>query len=278
MDMAQVLQEVGFGDNALYDLIIFILGKKMLKKIKKLIPEKIKKRIERLLAKLKFFGFARFCPLCNSWVRGFDDYGVVSRHDARCPVCYAFERHRFVWPFFKRHTDLFDRTPKKMLHFAPEPRLENNFKKIPSLDYLSADLYDPKAMVKADITDTGFQDESFDFVYCSHVLEHIEDDAKAMCEIYRILKKGGKAVIMVPILAEKTFEDPSVTDPEEREKIFGQWDHVRIYGPDFKDRLIQSNFKVTEFRMDSFFSSRELKKFGLSSISSNIMPIYLCQK
>ncbi len=250
----------------------------MLKKIKKLIPDRIKKRIERLLAKIKYFGFSRFCPVCNSWVRSFNSFGAVLRPDARCPVCYALERHRFVWEFFKKYINFFDKVPKKLLHFAPEPGLVSNFKNIPAIDYLSADLYDPNAMVKVDITNTGFQDESFDLVYCSHVLEHIVDEAKAIGEIYRILKKGGQAVILVPIIAEKTFEDPSVIDPAEREKLFGQSDHVRVYGPDFKDRLIHADFTVTEFKMDSFFSGRELKKLGLKSISPDIMPIYLCQK
>lgn len=250
----------------------------MLKSIKKLIPTKTKKFLERAYSKLKHFGLSRYCPLCNSWVRGFKRFGVKNRLDARCPVCYSLERHRFVWQFFKKKTTLFDRSPKKILHFAPEPGLEYKFRRVTGLAYLSADLYDPNAMVKMDITNIEFPDESFDLVYCGHVLEHIEDEGKAISEIYRVLKKDGQAIIMVPITAEKTFEDPSVTDPAQREKLFGQHDHVRVYGPDFKDRLIAADFQVTDFYIEDLFDEKKMETVGLKYILSDSMPIYLCKR
>ena len=165
-----------------------------------------------------------------------------------------------------------------MLHFAPEPCFVCEFRKISGLDYVTADLYDSKAMLKMDITKIEYPDEAVDFFYCSHVLEHIEDDAKAISEIYRVLKKGGFAIIMVPITVEKTFEDPSVTDPAEREKLFGQYDHVRLYGVDFKDRLIAGGFKVTDYYIDDLFNKKEIERLGLGYVPSERLSIYLCEK
>ena len=164
--------------------------------------------MKRVFQKLLNFGLARYCPVCSSRVRKFTPYGLKPRPEAQCPVCKSLERHRLVWVFFKERTSLFDGDAQKMLHFAPEPEFSGRFKKISSLDYVSADLFDPNAMLKADISNIPCPDESFDVVYCSHVLEHVEDDRKAIAEIYRVLKKGGQAVILVPITAEKTIEDP----------------------------------------------------------------------
>ena len=228
--------------------------------------------------KIQHLGFARYCPVCNSWVRGFGVHGSKNRHDAQCPVCKTLERHRFLWQFIKKHTTLLDKSPKKLLHFAPEPAFVSKFQKISGLDYITADLYDPKAMLKMDITKIECPDESIDWFYCSHVLEHIEDDAKAISEVHRVLKKKGHAIILVPIMAEKTFEDPSVTDPVERERLFGQHDHVRLYGPDFKDRLVAGGFEVSDYYIENLFSEKQIERLGLKYIPSKHMPIYLCEK
>jgi ubiquinone/menaquinone biosynthesis C-methylase UbiE len=135
-------------------------------------------------------------------------------------------------------------TPKRMLHVAPERAFTTQLKRIPSLDYLTADLYNPRAMVKMDITDIQYPDASFDVIYCSHVLEHVPDDRKAMREFFRVLKPTGWAVLQVPITADHTIEDPSVVEPEERERLFGQKDHVRRYGPDYTQRLEEAGFTV----------------------------------
>jgi SAM-dependent methyltransferase len=216
--------------------------------------------------------------VCGSWVRRFREYGLNGRLDAQCPVCNALERHRFLWLFLKKRTTFLDGTPGKMLCFALEPCIEHNFQKVANLEYLYADLYDPKAMIKVDIANIQFPDETFDWVYCSHVLEHVENDSKAIGEMYRVLKKGGQAVVVVPILVEKTYEDPSITDPAERERVFGQHDHVRLYGPDFKDRLIATGFIVTDFYVENLLNQKQIEKLGLKYIPSKITPIYLCQK
>jgi SAM-dependent methyltransferase len=250
----------------------------MIKVIKRCVPLSLKKNLERLYEKFKYFGLARYCSVCNSWVRNFITFGLKQRTDAKCPICKALERHRFVWLFFKKETNLFDGKTKKMLHFAPERELERNFKKVPGLNYLSADLNDPNAMVKMDITNIEYSDESFDLIYCGHVLEHVEDDRKAISELYRVLKKNGQAVILVPIMVEKTFEDPTITDPAERERAFGQSDHVRKYGPDFKNRLTENKFETTIIYISEYFNEKDIERLGLKYIDPKEMPIFFCKK
>lgn len=143
-----------------------------------------------------------------------------------------------------------------------------------NLDYISADLNSPMAMVKMDITNILYEDNSFDVILCSHVLEHVVDDRKAMRELFRVLKPGGWGILQVPILRDKTFEDPSIVSPEDRERIFGQKDHVRIYGRDYKDRLEEAGFTV---KVDGYvreLGDDKIKKHGLSEDQD----IYFCAK
>jgi ubiquinone/menaquinone biosynthesis C-methylase UbiE len=162
-----------------------------------------------------------------------------------------------------------------MLHVAPERHFANLFPNIPGVDYLSADLNRPMAMVKMDITDIQYPDNSFDVIYCSHVLEHIPDDHRAMSELFRVLKPGGWAILQVPQAdLDVTYEDFSITDPAEREKHFGQYDHVRWYGRDYKDRLVRAGFQVTEDHIARELDPADAKRFGLM-VSENV---YLCRK
>lgn len=171
------------------------------------------------------------------------------REDVRCPFCGSLERHRLVWRFFEDHTDLFDGRPKRMLHVAPEASFEQRFRRLAGLDYTTADLLDPNVMVQMDLTDIPFSDGTFDVIYCSHVLEHVPDDRQAMRELRRVLAPAGWAVIQVPITAPETIEDPTITDPQERIRLFGQDDHVRRYGPDYSDRLREAGFAVDEIQV-----------------------------
>ena len=161
-----------------------------------------------------------------------------------------------------------------MLHVAPEPQLSFLFRRATYLEYLSADLDDPGAMVKMDITDIKYPDNFFDVIYCSHVLEHVPDDRKAMAEFYRILKPGGWAILQVPITADRTFEDPTVTSPADRERLFGQVDHVRRYGPDYGERLLAAGFsvKVDQFVLE--FGDSKIQKYGLTKNED----VYFCAK
>ena len=144
-----------------------------------------------------------------------------------------------------------------------------------NLNYTTADLYAPKVDVKADILDLPFEDNTFDLIFCNHVLEHIEDDAKAMSELYRVMKPGGMGIFQIPqeIEREKTFEDFSITSPEERAKHFGQYDHVRVYGRDYFDRLRKAGFTVKEIDYSSQLSEKEIDTYRLAK--GEILPVCL---
>jgi SAM-dependent methyltransferase len=213
--------------------------------------------------------------VCGKSSRRFRPRGVVPREDAQCAHCGALERHRFLWLFMVRKTDLFSGTPKMMLHVAPEPCLETRFRRRLGQNYLTADLSHPRAMVKLDITDIQYPDQSFDAIYCSHVLEHVPDDRRAMREFYRILKNDGWAILLVPITSERTFEDPSIIDPEVRLKVFGHRDHVRRYGPDYVDRLCEAGFRAEIFQVGDLVDGDEATTMGLTPASGDI---YYCTK
>ncbi|NJM95017.1 MAG: class I SAM-dependent methyltransferase, partial [Acaryochloridaceae cyanobacterium CSU_5_19] len=169
--------------------------------------------LKSLLKKTINYGKQCYCPICNSKLRTFKPMQTVSpRLNALCPVCHSLERHRMIWLFLQHETDLFSSAPKKMLHIAPEECLAQKIAQCSTIDYLTADLNN-SAMVRMDLTDIQYPDQSFDVIYCSHVLEHIPDDAQAMAELARVLKSTGWAIIQVPILRELTYEDLSITDP-----------------------------------------------------------------
>lgn len=205
------------------------------------------------------------CPVCESQFRKFLPYGRKSRSNALCPKCLALERHRLIWLYLKRKTDFF--TAKlKMLHIAPELCYINRFEALENLDYVTADIESPLAKVKMDIHDIPFEDNTFDVIFCNHVLEHVKDDHLALSEMKRVLKPGGWAILQVPFfypLPEKTYEDPSITDPKEREKAFGQDDHIRLYGLDYADRLRSSGLTVVEEKLVDELSQDEMERFAL---------------
>ena len=162
-----------------------------------------------------------------------------------------------------------------MLHVAPEQCFESRLKERLGDNYLTADLRGPHAMVQMDVTDIKYPDESFDVVYCSHVLEHVQEDKKAMREFYRVLKRDGWAILLVPITAEETFEDPSIIESQERLKAFGQEDHVRRYGPDYVSRLREAGFRVEVTKVHDLVQQDEAIRMGLTPASGEI---YFCTK
>jgi len=229
------------------------------------IPRGLRNRMHRALRpvlRMVFFGFRHECPCCGARLSLLLSF--AGRANARCPVCLSLERHRWIWLYIRDKTDLLDGRPKKMLHVAPEPQMSRLFRRADCLHYLSADLNDPKAMVRMDITDIQFPDDTFDVIYCSHVLEHVPEDTKAIREFFRVLRPGGWAILDVPIKADKTFEDPTVTSPQERERLFGRHGHVRKYGPDFKDRLTRAGFSVTVDRSVRNLVDRDIRRYGLT--------------
>jgi SAM-dependent methyltransferase len=240
-----------------------------------LLPEWVGRLLRSVWKRIVYCDDAHLCPVCGRSLRIFGSTGAPLREGAVCIHCGALERHRFVWLYFKKMTDLFDGKSKKMLHVAPEDCFENKLRSLVGAGYITADLYDSRAMIKMDIMDIPYDENCFDVIYCSHVLEHVEDDRQAMREFHRILKRGHWAVFMVPLSAEQTIEDPSITSPEERLKIFGQKDHVRRYGPDFVDRLRESGFQVKVERILDLFNQNEIYRMGL--IPAN-RELYYCTK
>jgi SAM-dependent methyltransferase len=221
-------------------------------------------------------GRSRYCPICNKSFRKFGDCGNPKRKEAFCHYCGSLERHRLVWLYLKKKTAFFDEHSKSMLHVAPEPCFEKIFKKHLGQGYISADLKNPRARINLDVTDIHFPDEKFDVIYCSHVLEHVVDDKKALEEFNRVLKSDGWAILLVPIKPDlkRTFEDPSVTDPEERRRLFGQEDHVRRYGPDFVERVQEANFFVEVIKPADFLSEKEIELMRIAATDE----IYYCTK
>ncbi len=215
-------------------------------------------------------------PIDGRSFRTFLPYGYeTQRPNALSPSTLSLERHRLLWLYLDTATDFFT-TPQKVLHIAPEQCFIKRFKKFKNWDYTTADLYSPIVDVKADICDLPFKDNSFDLVLCNHVLEHIPDDKKAMSELYRVLKKGGTGIFQVPqdIEREVTYEDFSITSPEERTKHFGQYDHVRVYGMDYFDKLRNVGFQVEELKFTNKMTKVLAKQYGLCT--DEILPI--CKK
>ena len=228
------------------------------------------------ILKILMYGNKYTDPIDGNTFRAFLPYGYNKiRKNVLSPSTYSLERHRLLWLYLKNETSFF-KAKLKVLHFAPESALMNQFKKLKNLSYDTIDLNSPIADIKADICDLPFLDNSYDFILCNHVLEHIVDDNKAIRELYRVLKKNGIGIFQVPIdyNRDTTFEDFSVTNKKERNKLFGQYDHVRIYGLDFFDRLQKAGFSVERCEYTSKLSKEDIIKFCLPK--KEIIPI--CRK
>lgn len=215
-------------------------------------------------------------PIDGKSFSKFLPYGYENqRENVLSPSTLSLERHRLLWLYLKEETDFFT-APHKVLHFAPEQAFYNRFRNQKNLDYTTTDLNSPLADVKADICDLPFADSSFDFILCNHVLEHIPDDTKAMQELYRILKPGGTAILQIPqdLERSKTFEDDSIMDPRERAKIFGQYDHVRVYGRDYFEKLGDIGFEVEEVDYTNQLAPEVIDEYRLAK--GEIIPV--CRK
>ncbi|MBC8396517.1 class I SAM-dependent methyltransferase [Flavobacteriaceae bacterium] len=212
-------------------------------------------------------------PIDGKSFRKFLSYGYTKlRKNALSPSTLSLERHRLLWLYLKNETVLFEKKIK-LLHFAPEQAFYKRFKKLSNIQYDTIDINSPLAKIKADICDLPIKENTYDFILCNHVLEHVLDDNKAMSELYRVLKKGGIGIFQVPIdmKREKTFQDDSITDKLERNKIFGQYDHVRIYGKDYFNKLEDTGFKVQQVDYSKKFSDKEILKFSI--IKGEIIPV-----
>ncbi len=210
-----------------------------------IVPRQFRFAIRRAAFRLRFAGDERFCACCESRVRGFTSFGPVgsARPNAQCPVCGALERDRLVARYLARYPQLLARA-ERVLHVAPERSIAHLLQRRGGVSYVSIDREPGVAMKVMDLTELSFADNSFDAVYCSNVLEHIERDRQAMREISRVLCHGGWAMILVPLYGDATYEDRSVTDPDERTRLYGQADHVRAYGIDIAERLAEAGLDV----------------------------------
>ena len=219
----------------------------------------------RPLIKIYFKGNRFEDPIDNSQYRKFLPYGYQNlRENALCPGTLSLERHRLLWLYLNKKTDFL--TQKiRVLHIAPEQVFYKIFKGYPHWDYTTADLYSPLADVKADLCALPFEENRFDLVLCNHVLEHISEDTKAMQELYRVVKKGGTLIAQVPLdeKREQSFEDDIITDPKERTRLFGQYDHVRVYGRDYYMRLNAVGFQAAGVDFLQELSETEKVRYGL---------------
>ncbi|MBD0852506.1 class I SAM-dependent methyltransferase [Maribacter arenosus] len=205
-------------------------------------------------------------PIDGKRFRSFLPYGYENpRENVLSPSTLSLERHRLLWLFLQQETDLF-RSNLKVLHFAPEQAFYKRFRKLKNLDYTTTDLNSPLSDIKADICNLPFEDNTYDVILCNHVLEHIPDDQKAMQELYRVLKPGGWGVFQIPqdLQRERTFEDDNIIDRKERAKIFGQYDHVRIYGRDYFDKLRKAGFEVEEVDFTHKLTQEEINRYRLA--------------
>lgn len=212
-------------------------------------------------------------PIDGRSYREFLPYGYEKqRQNVLSPGTLSLERHRLMWLYLKNETGFF-KDNLKVLHMAPEQSFYKRFRKLQNLDYTTCDLNSPIADVKADIQNLPFEDNSFDVIFCNHVLEHVADDKKALSELYRVMKPGGWGIFQVPIRyqLDKTFEDPTITDKKERIEKFGQYDHVRVYGMDYYDTLKSAGFEVEKVILSNKLSDEEIKRFALEK--NEILPV-----
>lgn len=220
------------------------------------------------LRSFKYRGNKTYCPCCKGSFSHFIEVGP-KREPMLCPRCRSNDRDRFFWFYLEKYPDTL-KPGIKLLHVSPETIYYKRFNQIPNVDYVAGDKFIlqfgatyPKGTVYLDITDMPeYADNTFDFIFCSHVLEYIKEDHKALKELYRVLKPGGKAVISVPIRFGhyETIEDPSVTDPKEQERLYGDVGHLRYYGEDYMERVKAAGFKTAFTPVADFISAEMIEK------------------
>ncbi len=242
--------------------------------IMRLVPLKYRMSIRRLLRLNKYKGSNKYCPICDSYLKEFlpvvfnnptESSSFIIRKNAKCPVCGSIERHRLMYLYLMNKTNIFKPPIKKVLHTAPELILTEKLATNKYIEYISSDINPKKAgaKLKIDLTNIDVADDTFDIIISSHVLEHIVDDKKALTEMYRILKPGGWALIIVPIIAEKTFMIPDIKTDRDRFLFYGKEDHVRGYGLDFKEFLKDAGFKIEVQNYSKDLSDAEIQYLGL---------------
>jgi SAM-dependent methyltransferase len=233
------------------------------------------RKVYHSLNRVIYRGENYYCPICERGYSRFLPGPDKVKNNSKCPGCSSLERHRLLWLYLKKKLNILAKEIK-LLSVAPDYATQTRLKRLTNIDYTSVDLESPLASHKADLTNLNFDDNIFDGILCYHVLEHIEDDKKAISELYRVLKPGGWAILQSPIDwdREHTLEDFTITSPEARKKAFGQSDHVRIYGKDYFLRLKDAGFIVKEDTFVNKFTADETEKFVLDKDE----VIFFCTK
>lgn len=246
------------------------LVKKLYKFLLNTLPRPLLIRLSyifKFFAPLLYRGNKVECPVCERSFSKFLSYGskVAHRENVLCPYDLTLERHRLMWLYLHRESDFFKSEKLKVLHIAPEQCFLPLFKKQKNLEYTTADLVSPIADLHFDLHDIPLEDNQYDVVFCNHVMEHVDDPIRCMSELYRVMKPGGWAIMQVPqdMSRDETYEDKSITSPEEREKHYWQKDHVRLFGKDYPRYLEKAGFNVSEFDLNQAFDATEVDRFRL---------------
>lgn len=219
----------------------------------------------RVFAPLVYKGNKVDCPVCEKSFKKFLSYGsnVAHRDNVLCPYDLTLERHRLMWVYLKDRSNFFTDEKLKVMHIAPEQCFYSKFKKQKNLEYTTGDLLSPLADIHFDLHKIPLEDNQYDVIFCNHVLEHVEDDHKCMIELHRIMKSGGWGIFQVPIDTSRaeTYEDASIISPEEREKHFWQYDHVRLYGLDYPGKLEAAGFEVEVYDYHKDLPKEQYEKY-----------------
>jgi SAM-dependent methyltransferase len=246
------------------------------------------KSVKGLLRRLRN-RFRRYsCPFCglgtDSWKPMGLDLPVLREkqvsgaglRNAACPSCGSTDRERLIHVHLAHERRLFEDRNLRILHVAPEKHLSRELMRHGFAEYVCGDLFTegyayPAHVMNMNVLHIPFEDGHFDLVICNHVLEHVPEDIAAMREILRVLKPGGQALLQVPLSANSsaTHEDPTITDPRERERLFGQYDHMRIYGQDLVQRLESAGFRVERRNL-----AAKYKRWGLDPRED----LFICMK
>lgn len=220
----------------------------------------------KIFAPVVYRGNNVACPVCEHTFRKFLSYGskVAHRENVLCPYDLTLERHRLMWLYLKQESNFFT-DQLEVLHIAPEQCFHSLFKKQENINYLTGDIESPIADMHFDIHEIPLENDKYDVVFCNHVLEHVEDANKALSELYRVMKPGSWGIFQVPqdLSRAETYEDSTITSPEEREKHFWQKDHVRLFGRDYPEWLKRVGFEVEEFIASEEFSEELIKRYRL---------------
>lgn len=207
------------------------------------------------------------CPVCEKSFSKFLAYGskVAARDNVLCPYDLTLERHRLMWLYLKRKSNFFTATNLKVMHIAPEQCFHKKFQQQENLDYTTGDLVSPIADLHFDLHEIPLESNQYEVIFCNHVMEHVEDDLKCMQELYRIMKPGGWGIMQVPIDSNRTetYEDATITSPQDREKHFWQYDHVRLYGTNYPKRLEEAGFEVETIDFKNELSPEEFERYRL---------------